>query len=407
MQTKVKELNLSDKLSIYPEKVQKEVALKWFYLYEWISPRDVKNSIQGTFLNILKIIWKPLAVFVIWITAVLFFIESLYTFQFFSLTILAVSSLIVFMLSFISIFRSLKMIKNSYVVVTDSSIMVDSKITKHENVWSIKSSLHHVAEIFNERLFYESKLPSINSWLTKEVLSEALWWFKSITSKIWGSWYSSRNSWNAIILVLWLYIAYLFVMWFVYLAWVAFVWLLWMLVMILNKFILLAVGHKITVINDLFTTIDDESKTLEMNKNEIKTLLKQASDNDWKDSLLLKINSQIEVINSNAVSAIDTSLKLKKQIEESKYKTMFNFQIFNSWIKKQIYEPLEEIKYLLEINLNKIKISIKNIDAQILVIDKPSHKWTLELQKKRINSQIIQLSDNINNIDKYLKKLTT
>jgi hypothetical protein len=95
--------------------------------------------------------------------------------------------------------------------------------------------------------------------------------------------------------------------------------------------------------------------------------------NDWKDSLLTKINSKIEKINNHASLSIDTSIELKKDIKKSKYKTMFNFSIYNSWIKKQIQTPLQQILELLNKNLsilkeNKIKIEhqIKNTKTQSL-----------------------------------------
>jgi hypothetical protein len=44
---------------------------------------------------------------------------------------------------------------------------------------------------------------------------------------------------------------------------------------------------------------------------------------------------------------------------------MFNFSIYNSWIKKQIITPLEQIKDLLNSNLLKLKETLKQITNQI------------------------------------------
>jgi LysM repeat protein len=56
---------------------------------------------------------------------------------------------------------------------------------------------------------------------------------------------------------------------------------------------------------------------------------------------------------------------LKKDIESSKYKEMFNFNIYNSWIKKQIIIPLKQIKDLLNSNLIKLQETLKQITNQI------------------------------------------
>jgi predicted transcriptional regulator len=53
----------------------------------------------------------------------------------------------------------------------------------------------------------------------------------------------------------------------------------------------LQTGHEITTINDKFEHIDKKSKQLIIEKNKLTSLLKEAIDNDWKDSLLSKINS--------------------------------------------------------------------------------------------------------------------
>ena len=46
------------------------------------------------------------------------------------------------------------------------------------------------------------------------------------------------------------------------------------------------------------------------------------------------------VINNQASKAVGQSIDLKKLIEKSKYTQMFNFSIYNSWIKKQILSQL-------------------------------------------------------------------
>jgi hypothetical protein len=66
-------------------------------------------------------------------------------------------------------------------------------------------------------------------------------------------------------------------------------------------------------------------------------------------------------------------VELKQDIENSEYKEMFDFSIYNSWIKKQITIPLEQIKTLLEKNL-KVLNNQKQEIQDLLKIENDSRK---------------------------------
>jgi hypothetical protein len=53
-------------------------------------------------------------------------------------------------------------------------------------------------------------------------------------------------------------------------------------------------------------------------------------------------------------------------LEKSKYNEIFNFGIYNNWIKKQILEPLNEIEYLLNKNMELLVNTKISIEKQIL-----------------------------------------
>ena len=50
---------------------------------------------------------------------------------------------------------------------------------------------------------------------------------------------------------------------------------------------------------------------------------------------------------------------------------MFRFEIYNTWIKKQISKPLEEILYLLESTKDTLMLTKDNITQQISETKKP------------------------------------
>lgn len=53
--------------------------------------------------------------------------------------------------------------------------------------------------------------------------------------------------------------------------------------------------------------------------------------------------------------ATDKSISLRTELEKSKYKTLFNFPKYDTWIKKQVLEPIEEILDMLKSNRDTIK----------------------------------------------------
>jgi len=75
---------------------------------------------------------------------------------------------------------------------------------------------------------------------------------------------------------------------------------------------------------------------------------------------------------------------------------MFNFSIYNSWIKKQILVPLEQIIDLLQKNLEKLKLNKINIEKQISETTDQSLQAPLVASKTRT---IIKIDD----VEKHIK----
>jgi len=410
MLTKTKEnkekddLNANHSFSI-PENIQKDIQDKGFYLYEWIGEQDVKQSIERDFLKIIKKFWTFFSLILIIPSTIFYIIWSLVLFYIYFVWVLVlINSLLIIYLIILAIKRSNILRKNSHILITDTSVSINWKIRKLKNNSIVSNTnLDDIWELFEEDLFKESNIYKTKKWFFKQVTGQIWKGFSKIMS-IW-SW-RSREWWKLILILLALYVVYTISLWIIYLFGIFFIWFFWLFLSFINKQILLKTGHEITTINNSFENIDDASKNLLKYKEEISILLANAVKNDWKDSLLIKITNQIKNINNYASTSIDTSIKLKKQIISSKYKEMFNFWIYNSWIKKQVYQPILEIKNLLEKNLKILNETKADIIKQIDTTEKESFKWTLQLQEKRIDSQILNLSKNVNMLDSYLQKLT-
>ena len=387
-----------------PENIRKDINNKWFFLYEWIWTQDVKLSIERDFLKSINTFWVPLVLLFIIPGAISYFIWwtffLLYSFWF----LWIINIVFVIFLILISINRSLILGKNAYILLTTTHISIDWKIEKLKN-FNIKdnSKIKQISTLFEEELFMPSNIEKTKKWFLKQVLGQIWKWFGFIL-KMWK--WKSREWWQLMIILLFLYIAYIISLGIIYIFWIFLIWIFWIFITIINKQILLISGHQISNINNKFRKIDYFSKVLTHEKNNLSKSLTEVINNDWKDNLLTKINSWIWEINKIANVSIDTSIELKKDIKKSKYNEMFDFSIYNSWLKKQIHDPLTEIKNLLFRNLSLLNKTKNDIILQIEKTKEVSLRNPLELSKKRIESQINVLSENIWYLNKYLQKLS-
>ena len=380
-----------------PENIKKNINEKWFYLYNWIWEKDVKQSIERDFLKIIKNFWTFFSLFLIIPSVILLFLElrSIFYIYFIS-SLWLINIFLLIYVTILAIKRSSILRKNSQVILTDSSISINWKINKL-NEFTYDQNLVNIWYLFEENLFKESNIYKTKKWFLKQVFEQIWNWY----SKFFDLWDNGR------VVLIWaiLYSIYVLSLWFIYLFWIFFIWIFWIILSFINKLILLKTGHEITIINDNFENIDSDSKDLLIKTTNLSKLLIYAMSNDWKDSLLTKIKTWIEDINKYASSAIDTSTLLKKQIKSSKYKEMFNFSIYNSWIKKQIYIPLKQIIDLLEKNLIKLKENKIKIEKQILETSDSSLQWALVVSKTRNQMKIEEIQKHINKISIYINKL--
>lgn len=112
------------------------------------------------------------------------------------------------------------------------------------------------------------------------------------------------------------------------------------------------------------------------------------------------------MVNAEASNALEKSEKLRVFLEKSKYKNIFNFQKYSSWIRTQILEPIDEIYDLLSSNHEKIIDTHRSIETQISETREPSLKHPLELQRDRLILQEESISRMMKMLEGYREKLT-
>lgn len=387
-----------------PENIQNNINDRWFHLYEWIWSQDVKASIERDFLKYIKKLWVIFAVLLIIPSAILFMAKDITLFIIFFVWFLWIINFIfILILTILAIKRSSILRKNAYVLITDTSISINWKIEKLNN-YNINNDnkILKISELFEEELFKESNIEKTKKSFFKQVMDN-IWEWYSFIFRIWK--WNNKNSWQLVLLLLALYTVYALSLWLIYFVWIIFVWFFGNILSAINKKILLIKWHKITSINKHFEDIDTYSKSLVKEKNELTTLLNNAISNDWKDWLLTHINTWLENINQNADKSINTNIKLKEEINNSEYKEMFNFSIYNSWIKRQILTPLEQISELLSKNLNILSNRKQSIEKQILETTDPSLKWPLVASKTRVEMKIVEIQKHLEKINIYIDKL--
>lgn len=131
----------------------------------------------------------------------------------------------------------------------------------------------------------------------------------------------------------------------------------------------------------------------------------EAKNANWTENLSTKINSSFLEINNLALNSTNLSIKLRKKLQNSDYKNIFNFTKYDSWLKKQIILPMENLIEVLEKNEKILKNNIKSIENQILQIEDSSLQKPLELQKIRLENQLENISKTIINLKSQISKV--
>lgn len=387
-------------LFVIPEKIKSKINERWFYLYNWIWEKDVKESLERDFLKSIDKFWIVIAILMVipWFIA-----YNSWNIIYILALILILNIFFLSYLIFLSIKRSSILRKNAYVVLTNNYISINWNI-KNRNDFNQNDleKINKISSLFEEKIFEESYIKNSKSSLTKKLWEKFSTWFTNIL-RLWK--WNSKNSWQLALVLIVLYLVYAFSLLLIYIIWIFLVWAFWLILNVINKKILLIKWHKITKINTGFENIDNYSNSLANEKDNLTKLLNEAINNDWQDSLLTNINKKLDSINKYALDSINTNVELKKDIESSEFKEMFNYATYNSWIKNQILLPLEQIKTLLLKNLEILNNQNKDIDEQLKDQTDPSKSGPILASKRRVEMRIEEINIHISKMDLYINKL--
>lgn len=387
------------------QEIEEQVDERGFYLHEWISPDELRMSVQADYLNIIRKSSMPLAivtliVWFLWLTGgILGIIISIFW-------VLAVFYIVIlFILIGKMLYKSYLYTKWADLIITDTHYVSLWKIVDRSNFTERKTAFTELEKAFREPLLEPSWLAEYIE-LEKKNLFEQLkhityWWWK-IVEKLGRS----RDAWWIVAVLMIGGILYGAMMAWVYFIGVFFVGILALIFSRISHQILLAVNNTEHEIQTRFKKIITASITLKQAKKESLSLLDEANQNLWNDNLSERLSNSFESISTMASQATNDTVELRKILEASKYKDIFNFTKYGNWTKKQILEPIEEIYLLLSKNHDTIKITMQSLDLQIEKIQDPSLKKPLILQKERLEIQIQSIERVLKMLDGYKEKLT-
>jgi hypothetical protein len=141
-------------------------------------------------------------------------------------------------------------------------------------------------------------------------------------------------------------------------------------------------------IQTLFAKIYDSSIELKSAQKNSISLLTEAGRNEWAESLSSRLSESFELIGEMAGHATDDTVKLRKLLESSKYKDIFNFVKYGNWVKNQVISPIDEIYDLLTKHQKTLKSTLTDLESQIEKTSAPSLQNPLILQRDRIEMQL-------------------
>lgn len=383
-----------------PEQVEKQVDERWFFLYEWISPDELRMTLERDYLRIVRKSSIPLAI----ITAIAGFIGFAWgpigTIIAILITLGIFYSIIGIILALQFFYRSYLYTRGANVIITDNHYVSWWKITEKWNSEIFKK----FEDIFDEPFLWKSKLAEKKAIAKTELFDNlkeiASGWWKILQS-VWRS----RDSGGIVLVILIASFLYAAMMGLVYFIGIFFITIFGRIFSWLAHRYLIAMNNTEHKIQNLFWEIHTASENLKFNQKNTISLLTDAWRNEWTENLSGRLSESFEVIGKLAETATDKTIKLRKTIESSSYKDIFNFNKYGSWVKTQILEPIESILLLLSSNSVTLKSTISSLENQISETSDPSLQKPLILQQERLKMQIENFERVTEMLEWYREKL--
>lgn len=383
-----------------PENIQKEINEKWFFVYNWIDEKEIKTSIQIDFLE--KLYYASLPILIIF-GAIWFFVQSSSKLLILTIWWLIgfLSIIMIIYLIIISIKITLKAWKISHLIITNKYFSINKKILELQD-WNkiiLDKETQKIWETFHEELFKNSELKEKKDLVFKSLIKKSEENFYTILK------FAEDIDKRLASLVYIIFGAFWVASFLIYIVWIFFAAILWIFINFTIRKYLIFKWNKILKINEDFKEIEKFSLNLINEKEILQKNLFEASENEWKDGLLLKINSWIEKVNKNANNSVNKNLELIKELKTSDFDKIFDYNLYNSWLKKQIATPIILIIELLEKNIKVLDNQIFENEKIVQNTENINNQNQIIFSIERLKSRKNEIEKHIFTMKSYLEKL--
>lgn len=383
-----------------PENIQKEINEKWFFVYNWIDEKEIKTSIQIDFLE--KLYYASLPILIIF-GAIWFFVQSSSKLLILTIWWLIgfLSIIMIIYLIIISIKITLKAWKISHLIITNKYFSINKKILELQD-WNkiiLDKETQKIWETFHEELFKNSELKEKKDLVFKSLIKKSEENFYTILK------FAEDIDKRLASLVYIIFGAFWVASFLIYIVWIFFAAILWIFINFAIRKYLIFKWNKILKINEDFKEIEKFSLNLINEKEILQKNLFEASENEWKDGLLLKINSWIEKVNKNANNSVNKNLELIKELKTSDFDKIFDYNLYNSWLKKQIATPIIWIIELLEKNIKVLDNQIFENEKIVQNTENINNQNQIIFSIERLKSRKNEIEKHIFTMKSYLEKL--
>lgn len=383
-----------------PENIQKEINEKWFFVYNWIDEKEIKTSIQIDFLE--KLYYASLPILIIF-GAIWFFVQSSSKLLILTIWWLIgfLSIIMIIYLIIISIKITLKAWKISHLIITNKYFSINKKILELQD-WNkiiLDKESQKIWETFDEELFKNSELKEKKDLVFKSLIKKSEENFYTILK------FAKDIDKRLVSLVYIIFGAFWVASFIIYIVWIFFAAILWIFINFAIRKYLIFKWNKILKINEDFKEIEKFSLNLINEKEILQKNLFEASENEWKDGLLLKINSWIEKVNKNANNSVNKNLELIKELKTSDFDKIFDYNLYNYWLKKQISTPIIWIIELLEKNIKVLDNQIFENEKIVQNTENINNQNQIIFSIERLKSRKNEIEKHIFTMKSYLEKL--
>lgn len=381
-----------------PDNIQSDISTRGFHLYEWISPSEFMITIQRDYLSMMDRYIFPMAVFSsIFATLGMILGGTTGAFGGLFLSIAIMYPLIFLVLVIRSIRRSFLFNHVANVVFTDKVLVFGQEIIPIEDLRSNERMKIWGSE-FDEPFLGESHLAKKKIIFFDSLLLK----IKEIFEKL-----SHTSDLDARIVPVAYALGALFslAMVMMYGIGVGFAWILGVCFSLMNRWLLRIRNSLLYRINDTFLRLDESSCILQDSSKSLVSDLSNAQKNEWMENLSGRITASITTVNTHANKSVQDTILLRRLLESSSYSKIFNFPLFESWIRDQVIQPIDEIILLLEKNQKILQKTLAETSTFVQKMADNSGKSAINMTNNRLAMQLESVEKQVNILRGYSNKL--